>query len=415
MGGRWPPYTTGPLNASVLDHALGVGILDYQVSYEAPKSIPISFDGQWHATWLDRGVVLLFEGRYLRHAYGRWLTPYYGSSAAGLAFPPDNNCLTIVSQPKKGCNVHDITICNIPGGEIVIRERFKHAHHVDLKFRDHNGVPDFEVDISPELETVWSPDSKQVAFPLRTSYRDGGCGPFNYARYTCSIPGKALCLLEIGLFGEIRTKRGIAFSPDGSWIVSMYPSRDKSGLRVSNARNGDLVRTVNYFSLNGVAFSASADEEAHFFLDYGMLACKLPSSRLRLTSARRRPREGRVASLGSGSGVNTTAGLGGAVGPYPWYYDAPSRELAWYMAEADSSITTADFWIANKDDRLVLVGIGRSDGRVEVFNGRTGASVVASRADDDLAISRVLFVPDGKAIWYVRGDEKIIPVNVPHT
>ena len=85
------------------------------------------------------------------------------------------------------------------------------------------------------------------------------------------------------------------------------------------------------------------------------------------------------------------------------------------MAEADPGITTADFWLADEGDGPVLVGIGWSDGRVEVFDGRTGASVVANRADDGLEISHVLFAPDGDTMWYVRGGKQIFPLDVPYT
>ena len=268
--------------------------------------------------------------------------------------------------------------------------------------------------LSPELEILWSQDSSHVTFPLQTSGYEGGGEPIRYARYTFNIPETALGLLKIEPFSDVRTKHRIAFSRDGIWLVSMYPSGHKSGLRIFNTRSGDLVRAVHHLCFNGISFSASADEEAHFFLEDGVLACKL-SSRFRLTSARCTIRESSVSSPDSGSTMDAPVVCDGAAGPFPWHYDASSRELIWYMAEADPGITTADFWLSDEGDGPVLVGIGWSDGWVDVFDGRTGVSVVASRTEDGLEISHVLFAPDGKTMWYVHGDKQIFPLEVPHS
>ena len=403
--------TAGQLNISGLDNALGVGIRSSQISYETPWSSATSSDGRWHATGLDRGVLLLFEGGDLRHAYGQW-SSVLESYTVGLAFSPNSKYLAVLSRWPEGSPVHDLAFYNIPGGELVVKRVFGHKYHsADLEFWDPHCVPDSEVDISPQLEIVWSLDSKQATFPLQVSYHNGRRGPVSYAHYAYNIDNDALRLLEIAPFGKDWTKRRTAFSRDGAWIVSMYPSSHKSGHRVFNTRDGRL-RVANHFSLNGIAFCTSADEEPHFFLEHGVLACKLPSSHFRLTSARRSDSDGNVPSPCSGSGADACRG---AVEPLPWYFDAPMGELTWYMAEADPEITTVDFWLADEGGDLALVAVGRSDGRVEVFNRKTGARVIASRADEDLAISRVLFAPDGRTIWYVRGDELIVSVDVPHT
>ena len=99
---------------------------------------------------------------------------------------------------------------------------------------------------------------------------------------------------------------------------------------------------------------------------------------------------------------------------YPWAaYDASSRHLTWHLDDVDPGVTTVDCWLADEGDKTVLVGIGWSDGRVEVVNVRTRARVVEHRAAREAAIARMLFAPDGKTLWYVCGYDNIFAVEVP--
>ena len=79
-------------------------------------------------------------------------------------------------------------------------------HTTGIGLWDCHCVPDSEVELSPELEIVWSLDSEQVTFPLQVSYRDGRRGPFSHARYRYNIPDDVLRLLEIGPIGKNWTK-----------------------------------------------------------------------------------------------------------------------------------------------------------------------------------------------------------------
>ena len=67
--------------------------------------------------------------------------------------------------------------------------------------------------------------------------------------------------------------------------------------------------------------------------------------------------------------------------------------------------------VVNGHHQEALVGIGRTDGRVEVMNGITGRRVASHRAQDGSKISRMLFAPDGRTLWCVSGVDNVFAME----
>ena len=93
----------------------------------------------------------------------------------------------------------------------------------------------------------------------------------------------------------------------------------------------------------------------------------------------------------------------------PWAYNLSEGLLTWYLNRTDPSTTAVDAWFGGgkaNSRNSPLVGMGHSDGRVEVLDGETGSIVETCCSKGGKAIISILFAPDGKTLWYLCDAKK---------
>lgn len=390
------PSTTSAMPAYVDIWNVNSGALQSSLATKATAtvdSVALSSDGtQLAVAGSNSGGAVLEVWDWQKANLTRTIPVQASSQIRSVSWSPDQKLLGVSGSKPTGSGPYD-TVAIVQTWSLATG---KLAHN-------------FDVTASLNAQAViFSPDGKtlvncQGSYPSSIATSPGGFLKF----WNVSSSDLESSIDTIGSYGSV----AVAFSPDGKTVAQPWTSLTGNTIRVLNATNGALTRSLPSQITTGLG-PVAYSQKGGYLADAGILTSKVGSghkstgliefwnaaagqSLFSLKSSANVS----ISSIGfSNDGTKLAVGGMDAGGGVVELWSVATRKL---IADLKTFATGAVNSVAVSPDGRHVADGGRdsdSNGKLEIWDGSTGKSVADLATDCTSSVQFLSFSPDGKTL-----------------